>query len=207
MSKVPWRRFAAIWLIAASSLAAQEKPKPDSTPAGPTLVFDAQTKEYKADAEEDSAQITFYATNVWTNTIVIQAVYASCHCSSASLPAYTWILPPGSSGAVTAQIDLSGSEEGTVTKTLTFFTSLGERELTLKVSLTPPPLPEDERKAAMSKASAGATAIFKGDCATCHLDKARGLLGKDLYAATCGHCHEDKSIPSHPPAGAADAHR
>ena len=68
--------------------------------------------------------------------------------------------------------------------------------MTLKVATPPPlrppgaPLTEAERKAAMGKAAADARAIFKGDCATCHVDKARGLLGKELYAAACGICHD-----------------
>ena len=42
----------------------------------------------------------------------------------------------------------------------------------------------------MAKAAADAQAIFKGDCAACHAEKARGLLGKELYAAACGICHD-----------------
>ena len=40
------------------------------------------------------------------------------------------------------------------------------------------------------KSAADARAIFKGDCAACHADKARGLLGKELYEASCGICHD-----------------
>jgi mono/diheme cytochrome c family protein len=194
------RRWAAAvglaWLAAASRLPAQEGPKTVSLPAGPTLVFDAETKEYKATAEEASARFTFYATNVWTNTIVIQEVYASCHCTAATMPAHPWILAPGESGAVMAEVELGGKEEEELLKTLTFFTSVGERDLTLKVSVAPPlhpadkPLTAAERKAALAKAAADAQAIFKGDCAACHVDKARGLLGKELYMAACGICHD-----------------
>jgi mono/diheme cytochrome c family protein len=194
MSKMKWRRAAAVglvWLAGAGGLPAQE-----GLPTGPTLVFDAETKEYKATAEEGAALVKFYATNVWTNTIVIQEVYASCHCTVATMPANPWILLPGASGAVTVRVDLADEEEGTVTKTLTFFTSVGERDLTLKVTMAPPlrpagaPLTEAERKAALAKAAADARAIFQGDCATCHVNKARGLLGKELYAAACGICHD-----------------
>ncbi len=208
MSKMNWRRAAAVWLgglAAAGGLPAQERPKPEGLPAGPTLVFDSETKEYHASAEEAEALFTFQATNVWTNTIVVQAVYASCHCTVATLPANPWILLPGASGPVTARVDLADQEEGTVTKTLTVFTSVGERVLTLKVAMPPPlrpagaPLTPAERKAAMGKAAADARAIFKGDCATCHVDKARGLLGKELYAAACGICHDSPQRASFVP--------
>jgi mono/diheme cytochrome c family protein len=199
MSKLKRRGVAAAGLAglaAASWLAAQEGPKPASLPAGPTLVFDAETKEYRATAEEASARFTFYATNVWTNAIVIQEVYPSCHCTVATMPAHPWILAPGASGAVTATVELGGKEEEELLKTLTFFTSVGERVLTLKVSVAAPlgrdgaPLTEEERKAAAARAAADGRAIFQGDCAACHADKARGLLGKELYAAACGICHD-----------------
>jgi len=199
MWKMKWRGVAAAglaWLAAASALPAQEEPKSVSLPAGATLVFDAETKDYHATAEEQSARFTFYATNVWTNTIVIQEAYASCHCAAATMPAHPWILAPGESGAVTATVELGGKEEEELIRTLTFFTSVGERVLTLKVSVAAPsrrantPLTEAERKAAVAQAAADARAIFKGDCAACHADKARGLLGKELYAAACGICHD-----------------
>jgi mono/diheme cytochrome c family protein len=197
MSKLKWQRAAVglVWLGAANWLAAQAGPKAESPPAGPTLVFDAETKEYHASTEESNAVFTFYATNVWTNTIVIEAVYGSCHCTRATMPAERWVLAPGASGAVTAQVDLQ-EEEGTVIRTLTLYTSVGVRELTLEVTVAPAPRPpgapltEEERKGALAKAKEDARAIFKGDCATCHVDKARGLLGKELYSAACGICHD-----------------
>ena len=33
-------------------------------------------------------------------------------------------------------------------------------------------------------------AIFKGDCARCHVEPAKGKLGKELYATACGICHD-----------------
>ena len=66
-------------------------PAPDATapappPTTPTLVFDAETKEYKSKPLELSAPFIFNLTNVWTNEIVIRAVHTSCGCTVASLP-------------------------------------------------------------------------------------------------------------------------
>jgi len=33
-------------------------------------------------------------------------------------------------------------------------------------------------------------AVFRGDCASCHADVAKGKQGKELYVAACGVCHE-----------------
>jgi mono/diheme cytochrome c family protein len=208
MSKMKWRGAAAAglaWLAAAGWLAARQEPKADSPPAGPTLVFDAETKERHASTEETNAQFTFYATNVWTNAIVIQEVYPSCHCMAAALPANPWILAPGAGGAITAQVELDGQEQVALIRTLTLVTSVGERVLTMEVSATNPPrradmpLTEAERAEAAAKAAADARAIFKGDCAACHADKARGLLGGELYAATCGVCHDSPKRPASVP--------
>ena len=165
-------------------------------PTGPTLVFDADEKEFKATTNDTMAKFTFYATNVWTNNIVVQEVFPSCHCTVAQMPAEPWILAPGASGAVTAEVDLSGMTEDTVTRTLTFFTSVGERVLNLTVIMPPlSPAPvalqtEAERRAAVTKATVDPTAIFRGECAACHVEKARGLMGKDLFVAACGICHD-----------------
>ncbi len=209
MSKMKWLGAAALlWLGAlavVSGLPAQEGPKAHGLPAGPTLVFDAETNECHATAEQESAEFTIHATNVWTNTIVIEGFYPSCHCTVAEMPAEPWVLLPGASGKLTARVDLTDEEEGTVTKTLTLLTSVGERVLTLQVVVAPPsrppgtPLTEAERKAAMEKAAADGKAIFKGDCATCHVEKARGLLGKELYAAACGICHDSPQRASFVP--------
>ena len=31
--------------------------------------------------------------------------------------------------------------------------------------------------------------LFKGECATCHVDKGKGKVGKDLFVADCSMCH------------------
>ncbi|HUD83049.1 MAG TPA: DUF1573 domain-containing protein [Candidatus Saccharimonadales bacterium] len=163
-------------------------------PTGPSLVFDADTKQYDASPGEASAPFIFNLTNVWTNEIVVERVQASCGCTTASMPPIPWHIPPGGGGQVHAQINLAG-KMGLVTKTLTFYTTIGLRVAYLKVNIPMPPssggkLSQSERKAAMMRAAADSRAIFLGDCAKCHVEKGRNALGQDLYAADCGICHE-----------------
>jgi mono/diheme cytochrome c family protein len=160
---------------------------------GPTLLFDAETKQYNAKPFEMSAPFTFHVTNVWTNDITISAVKASCGCTTAHMPATPWVLHPREGGAVEAKVNLLG-KMGTITKTLTFYTSVGLRVVNLRVVI---PSPENaasagapDRKAAMAQAAVDPQAIFKGDCARCHVEKGREALGENLYAADCGICHE-----------------
>ena len=190
----------ACWLLtglASAPLSAQPSSRPPpafAAPNVPALVFDADTKEYDASPGEEIAPFTFNLTNVWTNEVVVERVQASCGCTTAKLPASPWHIPPQGGGQVHAVVRLAG-KMGVITKTLTFYTSAGNRVVNLKVSIPAPlgssgTMSEAERKAAMLKAAADAQAIFKGACAKCHADKGRNALGQDLYAADCGICHE-----------------
>jgi mono/diheme cytochrome c family protein len=200
--------FAVLGLLLASlfapPLAARQSiARTGIAPNVPTLAFDGEIKSYDASPGEMSAPFTFNLTNVWTNEIVITNVKASCHCTVASMPSEPWHLAPQASGQVKARIDLQG-KMGSITKTLTFFTSVGTRIVYLKVNVPPPPslsgkMTDAERMAARLKATADAQAIFKGDCASCHADKGRNAYGQDLYALDCGICHEsshrDSKVP------------
>jgi mono/diheme cytochrome c family protein len=172
-------------------------------PNVPTLVFDAETKQYDAKPGELTAPFTFHLTNVWTNEIVITQVHPSCGCTTAKLPPTPWHIPPGGSGEVEAKVSLAG-KMGLVIKTLKFFTSVGDRTVTLKVKIPPAGtgmegMTAAERKAAMAKAMGDPLAIFRGDCAKCHVDKGVKAFGQDLYAVDCGICHEsphrDSAVP------------
>ena len=193
-------------------------PRPQPGPPGqiqnapypPALVFDAETKEYNPSPGERVAPFTFNLTNVWTNEIVIDKTHADCGCTTATLPAKPWHIPPKGGGPVHIEVNLTG-KMGRITKSLTFYYKMLPDDATVRssvvnlmVNIPLPPaslgaMPEAERKAAMIKAVADAQAIFKGDCARCHVEKGRQALGQELYAADCGICHEsshrEKFVP------------
>jgi mono/diheme cytochrome c family protein len=160
----------------------------------PTLVFETEPQQYNAAPGDQVAAFTLRVTNVWTNEIVIDSVRASCGCTTASLPANPWRIPPGGSGRVHAQVRLAG-KMGLVTKTLSFYTSVGIRVVSLKVNIPPPAdagklTAEERHKMVMAQAAANPQAIFAGECAKCHAEKGRNAYGQELYAADCGICHE-----------------
>lgn len=163
-------------------------------PNVPTIVFDADSKEYDSRPGEATAPFTFSLTNIWTNEIRIDRVQGSCGCTTAELPQTPWHIPPGSSGKVRASVNLAG-KSGLLVKTLTFYTSVGELIVTVKVKMPPPGtglamMTEAERQAAAMLASANPQAIFRADCAQCHVEKGARAMGQDLYGADCGICHE-----------------
>src|SRR5947207_755003 len=101
-------------------------------PKGPTLVFDSETKTYDAKVGEAQAPFVFNLTNVWTNEIVIERTQTSCGCTVAKLPEQPWRLKPGANGEIKVTLALGGKPPGLVTKTVTVFTSLGARTLTVE---------------------------------------------------------------------------
>lgn len=175
-------------------------------PNVPTLAFDAESKQFDANPGDPVAPFVFSLTNVWSNSITIFHVHASCGCTTAKLPHEPWVIPPGGNGQISAQINLAG-KMGLVTKTLTLFTSVGNRILTLKVKV-PSAMPgiaqmsAMDRKSAQEAAMVNQQAIFRGECATCHVNKGARAFGQDLYAADCGICHES----SHRASAVPDLH-
>jgi mono/diheme cytochrome c family protein len=190
----------ATWAQTTSAIPKPAPPTAAAQMAKGELVFDAEMKQYDAKPAEMSAPFTFKLSDVGTGEVVITKVKASCGCTTAKMPQTPWHLPPGGSGQVEAQVNLAG-KTGLITKTLTFSTSIGNRVVTLKVKIPPPiagsvPMTPAERQAAMMKAAAEPMAIFKGDCAACHVQKGAKAYGEELYAADCGICHESSNRAS-----------
>jgi mono/diheme cytochrome c family protein len=57
-------------------------------------------------------------------------------------------------------------------------------------AIVPPPAEMLNREKNQEVAKADRQAVFRNDCATCHVDKSKGLLGAALYQQACGICHE-----------------
>jgi mono/diheme cytochrome c family protein len=178
------------------------QPRPPATPVTlgrPTLpagvlVWDAETKEYNAKAGEPTANFTFNLTNVSPTEVVINSVRTSCGCTVAKLPEQPWHLAPGTNGAIQVTANLAG-KFGTVVKTVMVDSSAGFKTLTIKVNIpTPPPQPqvagEMNRSANTLAAMADRQAVFKGGCAKCHVEPTVAKMGKELYNAGCGICHD-----------------
>ena len=55
-----------------------------------------------------------------------------------------------------------------------------------------PEMTEAQRTAGITAAKVDRQAVFKGDCATCHLKKVEGKYGQPLFEVLCAICHEAK---------------
>jgi len=205
--------LSAVLAIAAIHVRAQIAPPPEhahgtpvSTPAVSTpdpnaLKFDAESKTYNAKQGESSATFTFTVTNVSTREVVINRLSTSCGCTVAQLPTTPYKLSPGSNVPISASMDLRG-KFGTVTKSISVDTSAGFKSLTVAANIpqaapvaanphtTPAQNAMGDRAKNIQNALADRQAIFKGDCRSCHVDKGVGKMGQELYAASCGICHD-----------------
>jgi mono/diheme cytochrome c family protein len=171
---------------------------PDMTHAGEPLpdgviAWDETIKATDAAFDQDFAKFTFSFTNVATNVIAILTVHPSCGCTTADIPPTPWIIPAGSNGQIKVSVNLAG-KAGTLFKSLTVTTDHGRKDLMLRINMqsAPPPkaMTEDEKAKGIAAAKIDRQAVFKGECATCHINKIQGKYGQQLYDAVCGICHE-----------------
>ncbi len=159
------------------------------------LEFDAKEKTVEVKVGESEAQFRFAVTNISKEEVTVLMVHTSCGCTAAKLPASPWVLKPGEGGEVAATMNLAG-KFGTVTKTVTVVSTAGSTPLIVKAVL-----PKDayeqmqrmgERSRNMQVAAADRQAVFRGDCARCHVETSIGKTGKDLFTSACAICHESE---------------
>src|SRR3984957_20553751 len=193
------RNFAAVrpallMLAGICCYAAAVRPvcaQPGSASAGSVsrvLAWDADTKEVTTKPGDPVAKFTFSVTNLTDSEVVITDAKPSCGCTEATMPSKPWHLAANSNGVINVGVNLAG-KSGTLFKWVDV--SYGSNTRTrrnLKVNM--PSDPVMARSQNQEKAKADRQAVFKGDCAKCHATPAAGKLGKDLYAAACGFCHD-----------------
>jgi mono/diheme cytochrome c family protein len=159
------------------------------------LAWDSLHKELVCKPGDKFAHFTFNVTNVSAQNVVILSTATSCGCTVAKLPSQPWILKPEASGQIQVTVDLS-NKMGTVKKAV--FVTISNAPLeTLSVAATisllipsPPVMSDEDRIRNVQMAKANAQAIFKGDCATCHVAPGKEKTGAALYSAMCGICHD-----------------
>jgi mono/diheme cytochrome c family protein len=174
--------------------AAPVSPTPPVTTDLPAniLVWDAETKAYKTKPGETKAGFTFYFTNVSSGVVTINSAAGSCGCTVPKLPTLPWRVEAGATGEIPVEMNVPG-KTGTIMKTVTVNTDKGFKRLTVSTEITPEDpkaMGPGDRGQNVELAKADRQAIFKGDCASCHVQQGRGKLGKELYDASCGICHD-----------------
>jgi len=167
------------------------QPVPVATQPSTALRWDQETKEFTPKPGEMSAPFTFWVTNVHDSEVIISGVKASCGCTKPVLPETPWKLSPGESGSMDVSVNLSG-KSGTITKYLTVTSTAGQKILYVKVHIPSQGTAGNqlERLQRMQQAMNNKQAVFSGTCVECHVTPGVGKMGQDLYAASCGICHD-----------------
>lgn len=160
-----------------------------------SLSFDEREKTVHLKSGEDKAEFRWAVTNTSAAEVTVLTIFTSCGCTAAQLPTHPnpWILKPGEGGYVGATMDVAG-KIGTVAKTVTVVTAEGSYPL-LARSVLPPEASLAvqgmmNRSRNLQVAAADRQAVFRGDCATCHVHPTIGKQGRELYETACGICHE-----------------
>ncbi len=136
--------------------------------------------------EDGAANFAFTATNTSDKPVEIAAVTPSCGCTVAEMPRRPWILAPGEKGSFTATVDFRG-KTGKFSKSIFVASPPGTQMLHVTVNI--PDTPEAARERNRQMASMDRQAVFRGECATCHVTPALGKVGEDLFRAACTICH------------------
>ena len=189
----PTNAMAATAAVYVPDTSHQNDPLPDGV-----LAWNSLTQEATVAADAGNARFTFSFTNVSPGNVAILDVHPSCGCTTAQLPPLPWIIPTGTNGQFGLTVNLAG-KSGLQIKTVNVKTDKGFKQLILKINILPPVIPsqsEADRARAVEMAKADRQAVFRGDCATCHVKPGEGKYGKPLYFAICANCHESKTRAS-----------
>ena len=125
--------------------------------------------------------------------ITVLSVHPSCGCTTAELPPVPWVIPAGSNGLIKIAVNLQG-KAGILFKSVNVSTDRGNKNLMLRINIPPAPPPpqmtEAQRAAGVAAAKIDRQAVFKGDCASCHIKNIQGQYGQALFTGLCSVCHE-----------------
>lgn len=150
------------------------------------LVWNATTVTHQAKPGEEAVDMVFAVTNKSDARVEIVDLQPSCGCTLAEMPARPWVLEPGARGSFRATVDFKG-KEGVFTKTIQVLSRPGPQVLTLRVEI--PDTEATRRRRNQVLAQVDRQAVFRGECAACHVTPTVGKLGGELFAAACGICH------------------
>jgi mono/diheme cytochrome c family protein len=153
---------------------------------GAGLEWDALEKRYEAKVDEEEAALAFSVTNRTDHDVVINSTSTSCHCTVATPPRTPWIIDQGATEVLNVTVDLRGRSGG-LTKTIYVDTSEGEQLLLVHVIIPPPT--SVRRQMNLIAAQADRQAVFKADCASCHVAPTVGKKAGELFQTACVICH------------------
>lgn len=160
---------------------------PDAT-ATHSLLLKPGTLRNTSDSHGSSGELPLNLRNASDQPVIITEVTSSCGCTVIETKSLPWTLASGETGVLLARIDFRG-KRGRFQKTVRLKTSAGEFAFPVVLQVPAPPMSEARLRNQLV-ALADRQAVFKGDCARCHVAPAAGRKGERLFQAACAICHE-----------------
>lgn len=149
----------------------------------PTLKANEVSHDLGTIKTDSNVEYTFYIYNIGGKHLRITKVDTSCGCTVADITKK--VIPPGDFAMLKTKLDTS-IKLGKIKKTITIYSNDGqhpETELYLTGNVV------FQMKGHEKMAVKDPLVLFQGECATCHVDKGKGRVGKDLFVADCAMCH------------------
>lgn len=151
----------------------------ESIASGPRIAFKEESFDFGRIPEDNIVEYTFTLTNTGDEPLQIKDTQSSCGCTA--VLASKDIINPEETGEIKTSLNPVG-KRGKITKTITVTTNDPvEPQKTLY-------LYADVMAAGHPMVGLEDT-LFKGKCATCHVEKGIGKKGRELYLADCAMCH------------------
>jgi cytochrome c5 len=174
---------ASLGLARLCAAASGSAPQPPPHP----LVWDATEKTLEVKPDGKEARIQFNVTNKSSQPVEVFHIETSCGCTVPEVPSKPWIIAAGAQGSFTAVVDYQG-KQGKFSKTLQVHSTSGSQMLTVIISI--PDTEEGRRARNQQLAFVDRQAVFRGECASCHVVPTVGKKGADLFQAACSVCHD-----------------
>ena len=168
-------------------------PAPATPSLDSVLAWNTTTNELEIEGGSAVARFHFSLTNISTAPVTLTGVGTSCGCTAAQLPNLPTTVKPGDSMTFEVDMNISG-KHGIVEKTVTLTTDKGEQKLyvisNIKAMAMDMTMSAADRRQNLEAAIADRQAVFRDDCARCHVEPAHNKMGKELFASLCAVCHE-----------------
>ncbi|HTX21204.1 MAG TPA: DUF1573 domain-containing protein [Candidatus Aquilonibacter sp.] len=156
------------------------------------LAWNSLRQSTNAAADQVLVHFIVGFTNVSDGKVAILDVHPSCGCTTTELPTLPWVIEPGASGEIPVTVNVE-DKIGSLFKFISISTDKGLKELSFQINMMPPVVPTmtaAQRAEGIEAAKIDRQAVFRADCATCHVQRGQGKYGMALYEADCAICHE-----------------
>jgi mono/diheme cytochrome c family protein len=153
--------------------------------APPRLSPDEQTHDLGVVKMDDKVYHTYVLYNTGGKSLQIKKVDASCGCTVVKVE--NNLVPPGGFTRLKVTLDTS-IKLGPVKKTITVYSNDPESPKT-DLFLTANVIADMKKVHDGKVAVKDPLVLFKGECATCHVNKGVGKTGMALFQADCAMCH------------------